>query len=219
MSRFALDLTGQKYGRYTVISRMGLNKAGNATWLCECECGVRKVVAAGALRSGVTRSCGCWIREVTSRRSLSHGQTKTRLHRIWTGMKTRCINSNATNFLDYGGRGIKVCDEWASDFVVFRDWALANGYTDQLTIDRINNNGSYNPENCRWVSSFKQQGNKRSNRRIVIDGISKTVSEWAREYDIDPQAIWARLNRGWDGTAAVLTPSDASRKRKKVAAL
>lgn len=216
MSNRVVELTGQRFGRLTVIRRNEKTRSGNIKWLCRCDCGNETTVASGCLRSGSIVSCGCHIREITSKRSLIHGQTKTRLHRIWTNMKTRCNNQNAINFQDYGGRGIRVCDEWNFDFVAFRDWAIQNGYSESLTIDRIDNDGNYCPKNCRWITSFKQQSNKRSNRSIYIDGEKKTVTEWGRVYNIPPVAIWARLDRGWDPVAAVKTPSDHRRKRKSI---
>lgn len=215
MARAALDIAGERYGRYTVIKRAGTNKAGNSTWLCKCDCGTKKIVASGTLRSKGTVSCGCWIREVTSKRSRTHCESKTRLYKTWITMKTRCYNSKANNYKDYGGRGIKVCPEWKYDYQAFSDWSKANGYSDTLTIDRIDNDGSYAPDNCRWITSFEQQSNKRSNRVLVIDGVANTVTEWGRIYGIDPQAIWARLNRGWSDEDSVKKPSKKRRKRKE----
>ncbi len=214
MARAVIDISGQKYGRYTVIKRDGSNKSGNATWLCQCDCGVYKVVAAGALRSGETKSCGCWIRDVTSERSITHGNSKTRLYKIWIGMKSRCYNPKTNNYKDYGGRGIYICDLWKDYFESFMEWSLAHGYQSNYSIDRINNDGPYAPNNCQWITKFDQQSNKRSNRLIEIDGIVNTVAEWGRVYGIDPQAIWGRINRGWDDSLAVTTPSDKRRKRK-----
>lgn len=214
MSNRIIDLSGKRFGKLIAIRINGKTNAGNYKWLCSCDCGKETTVSSVSLRSGSIVSCGCHIREVTAKRNLTHGQTKTRLHRTWSNMKTRCGNKNAINFQNYGGRGISVCDEWKSDFIAFRDWAIANGYSDQLTIDRIDNDGNYSPENCRWITSFEQQSNKRSNRNICIDGKKKTVTEWGRVYKIPPVAIWARLNRGWNPVAAVKTPSDCRRKRE-----
>lgn len=206
-----MDLTGQKYGRLTVISQNGMTRSGNAKWLCRCDCGNLTTVAAGALRSGTTVSCGCWIREKTSQRSYIHGETNTRLHHIWSSMKARCYYTKAINYPNYGGRGIRVCAEWRNGYMAFRNWALKNGYTEKSTIDRKNVNGNYCPENCQWISAFDQQSNKTNNRNITIGEITNTVTEWGRIYGIDPQAIWARLNRGWNGKDAVIVPSGKKR--------
>lgn len=212
MSNHIIDLSGQKFGRLTVISKAGKTSNGNFKWLCRCDCGAIKEFASGALRSGTTISCGCWIREMTSKRSYTHGETKLRLHHIWAGMKARCNYEKAINYKDYGGRGIKVCEEWTNSYIAFRDWALSNGYNDSLSIDRIKSDGNYEPSNCRWATKIVQANNKRTNRTIIIDGVKNTVTEWGRIYKIDPQAIWARLNRGWDEMTAVITPSDQSHK-------
>lgn len=206
-----MDLTGQKYGRLTVLSQAGMTRAGNAKWLCRCDCGNITTVAAGALRSGTIVSCGCWIREKTSQRSYIHGETNIRLHHIWSSMKARCYYIKSISYPNYGGRGIRVCAEWKNDYVAFRNWALKNSYTENSTIDRKDVDGNYCPENCQWISAFDQQSNKTNNRKIEIDGVTNTVTEWGRIYGIDPQAIWGRLNRGWDEKKAVITPSGKRR--------
>lgn len=211
MSNHVIDLTGQKFGRLVVISQNGKTRSGNVKWLCKCDCGNFKTVASGALRSGETVSCGCWIREKTSQRSYIHGETNTRLHHIWSSMKARCYYTKAINYPNYGGRGIKVCDEWIHSYIAFRDWAVKHGYTENSTIDREDVNGNYCSENCQWISAFDQQSNKTNNRKITVGGVTNTVTEWGRKYNIDPQAIWGRLNRGWGEEEAVTTPSGERR--------
>lgn len=163
------DLTGQRFGRLTVIRRDGSSRQGLAAWLCRCDCGRECVVEGAMLRKGNTKSCGCLHSEAARERWTTHGQSDSRLNSIWQAMKQRCYNSSNKNYNRYGGRGITVCDEWLNDFKAFYIWAMANGYDEnapygQCTIDRIDNDKGYNPENCRWVD-MKTQNNNKSNTK------------------------------------------------------
>ena len=157
----AVDLIGQRFGRLTVLERAE-NKGIHVCWKCRCDCGNEKIVRGCQLKNSNTQSCGCLQIERTIKAHATHRQTRTRLHRIWTAMKTRCFNPNTKAYKDYGGRGITVCAEWKNNFEAFRDWAMANGYSDNLTIDRINNDGNYCPQNCRWATRAEQNKNKKS---------------------------------------------------------
>lgn len=155
-----------KFGRWTVVSRAGSTPGGQATWNCVCECGTERVVSGAYLRNGTTKSCNCVGAERVRGFNLTHGHGHERLNGVWHGMKERCFNPSATNYPDYGGRGITVCDEWAKDYQAFRDWSLANGYNEkakrgECTLDRVNVNGNYEPGNCRWVSMKVQAHNRR----------------------------------------------------------
>lgn len=167
-----IDLTGKKFGRLTVLS---LNKkGGHPMWNCVCDCGKHKVVYGGHLRYGRIISCGCASIERISNLNKTHGQSKTRLYNIWAGIKSRCYDKNCSSFINYGSRGIKMCEEWKNNFTSFRDWSLSHGYLENLSIDRIDNNGDYEPNNCRWVDNFTQSNNTR--KTIIIEYGDKKYS-------------------------------------------
>lgn len=201
------DLTGKRFGRLTVLERME-DGDRRAKWLCKCDCGRIKIVASTNLIQGNTVSCGCLNRE----NQTTHGKSKTRLYRIYNNMKNRCYNSNVKAFPDYGGRGIKVCDEWLADFMNFYNWAMTNGYDDTKSIDRIDNDGSYEPSNCRWVGLKAQQNNKRSNIMLEYKGKTKTVAEWADEVGIPRGIVYDRIKKGWTTEEALTTPKGEKRR-------
>ena len=176
-----IDMAGQKYGRLTVVA---LDRVENrrAYWKCMCDCGLTVVAAAGNLRSGNTKSCGCLHREAViavGKRNTTHGEShsnRTRLYTIWCGMKQRCNNPKHQAYYLYGGKGVGVCDEW-KDYSVFKEWALKNGYANNLCVDRIDPSKGYCPENCRWITASENtaRANKNHTTRKVIrgEGLSK----------------------------------------------
>lgn len=208
MSKRLEDLTGQRFVRWTVIAPAEKHKTGAAQYLCRCDCGTEKVLRRSSLTSGNTQSCGCLARERSRQRGITHGGTGSRLYRIWAGIIQRCCNENqGYEWKNYGGRGITVCEEWRNSFESFKEWAEANGYTNNLTIDRKDNDGPYAPWNCRWATVYEQSNNKRTSKRITYKGESKTVREFADEYGLAYHCLYARLKGGWDIEKALLTPS------------
>lgn len=166
------DLTGLRFGRLVVIRRAGTTRYGESTWVCLCDCGSERIIAGSSLRRGYSKSCGCLRDEIVSKVQSSHRKTKTRLYNVWTHMIQRCCNPKHIAYSRYGGRGITVCDEWRNSFEEFYKWAMFTGYDEnaafhQCTIDRIDNDKGYSPENCRWADAATQNRNKSNNRKVV----------------------------------------------------
>jgi len=180
------DLTGQRFGKWVVIKFDGIaNK--HSRWICKCDCGTIKSVEVSTLKSG--KSAGC---AKCRKPYIKHGMSNEKIYGVWHGMIQRCENKNAKAYPNYGGRGIKVCEEW-HEFTTFYDWAINSGYGNEVEIDRINVNGNYEPENCRWITHKAQQSNKRNNTIITYNGFAKTLSEWANTLGIKSNTLCERI--------------------------
>jgi hypothetical protein len=205
----------QRYGRLVATGHSeGRNDGRSDTRdLCVCDCGALKWVRRPLLQRGKSRSCGCLRREVTTNKNRTHGGSGTRLHRTWNHMRERCSSTSYPEFHLYGGRGIRVCSEWSTSFEAFRTWAFANGYTDELTVDRIDSNGNYEPSNCRWVTPRLQARNTSRNRLLTALGEAKTMADWAEDSrcKVSYYALRSRLRYGWSVERA-LTESRQSRQ-------
>lgn len=204
------DLTGQRFGRLVVKERAGM-QGKNATWICQCDCGNACTVQSFNLRNGHTTSCGCYRKEFTSKNIKTHGMSRTRLYKEWLRIKERCSLETKDGYERYGGRGITVCQEWLDSFEAFRDWALANGYRDDLTIERKDVDGDYCPENCCWATSEEQANNKSNNRLITYDGRTQTLAQWAREIGMRRDTLRHRLESGWSLDRALTEPTNEKR--------
>ena len=209
-----IDLTGQKFGKLTVISlEKSDKKRKGAVWLCRCECGNIKAVSSRNLRKGCTKSCGCSTKEMIGKANTKHGMNLSRLHRIWSGMKTRCTNSKNKDFELYGGKNIKVAEEWLHDFQAFHDWAIGSGYKENLSLDRIDPNGNYEPDTCRWATMKQQQNNRSNNRLITFNDETHTLSEWAEMLGIERYILNNRIvAQHWTVEKAFTTPVKKHKK-------
>ena len=190
------DLTGCIFGRLTVIKYLGKNKNNKTKWLCLCECGNEKEILACHLKSGAIQSCGCYGKEQRIKSITKHNLRYTKIYNTWLNIKNRCYNKRNVQYNDYGGRGIKVCDEWLNDFMSFYNWSMGNGYKEDLTIDRINNDGDYEPSNCRWVTVKIQNRNKRNNHLITYNNKTLCLTEWAEIIGVNEPALrkWLKIN-------------------------
>lgn len=202
------DLSGHKYGQWTVIQYAGLASDRKATWLCECKCGTRKVVRAKNLRNAQSCDCGCGRRQKTILRNTTHGRSRSPEHRTWCGMIKRCYNQNNPGYEDYGGRGITVCDRWKNSFESFLSDMGVKPFP-EASIGRIDNDGNYEPNNCRWETYGQQAKNTRRNRRVVIGSDSRCFSEWAKEAGVTPSTFTNRVEANWNEDHLLLPPIKA----------
>lgn len=199
-----IDLSGQIFGRLTVLEQTE-NKNGRVQWKCRCECGNIVPVQSGCLRDGHTKSCGCLCLELAIKRKTTHGMRNTPEYNVWTLMLRRCRNSNDDAFKNYGGRGITVCDEWQHDFMAFYKY-VGKRPSSKHTIERIRNNGNYEPGNVRWATRSEQNNNSRGNHKITIHGWTMNLGQWARFVGKSRQTISSRLQKGWYPAKAIFYP-------------
>jgi len=187
-----IDLTGQRYGYLTVLSRVENDRFKRARWLCRCDCGKEVVAGSNNLRTGQVASCGC-ARAVTTRKRLTtHGMTDGVLYNIWRGIRQRCNNPHSHAFKNYGGRGVSVCKEW-DKFENFYSWGMSHGYRKGLSIDRIDVNGNYEPKNCRWADRLQQANNTRRTKFIEYNGEKHATAEWARKLGLSRRGFASRI--------------------------
>lgn len=192
---------GQKYGRLTIIDYLG-----KSYFLCKCNCGNIKKIRKDHLINGDIKSCGCISKRYNNVKRQFHNGTGTRLYSIYRNIKRRCFSKNDKLYKYYGERGITMCKEWQDNFKLFKSWSINNGYTDDLTIDRINVNGNYEPNNCRWITMKEQCRNKRNNHNITYNGKTQCLNDWADEFNINRTTLLCRLKRGWNLKEALTTP-------------
>ncbi len=213
------DIEGMQFGRLFVRSYAG-KRNGRVMWECLCECGTFKVISSGSITMGHAKSCGCLAVDAKKKgqlalvkRNTRHMLSNSHEHRTWVRMRWRCTNPNCDSYPHYGGRGIRICERWS----VFENFLadVGNAPSKTHSIDRIDVNGNYCPENCRWATPMEQCNNRRSSRFLTHDGQTKTVTEWARYLGVDKGTIFARLRLGWSVDKALMTPIDASKSCKQ----
>lgn len=205
------DIIGKRFGGLVVLRRVEdkISPKGykKPQYVCACDCGNTKVVVKGNLLTGNTTSCGCYKKELDHKRFLKHGYAENpdKLYQKWLSMRDRCFNPKATSYKNYGARGIRVCTEW-DNYISFREWAFANGYKDGLTIDRIDVDGDYEPNNCRFATMKEQNNNRRTTNFHTYNGKTQSEMKWAEEYGISYGALKTRLKYGWSFEDALNTP-------------
>lgn len=208
------DIKGQRFGKLVVLSYVGQNKFRKAEWRCQCDCGKTTVTTGGGLRSGNTTSCGCYQREANK----THGESRvnSKEYKAWGEMLSRCRNSNGKAYHNYGGRGIKVCTRWLLFVNFLAD--MGRKPTPQHSLDRYpNNNGNYEPGNCRWATKKQQDTNRRQTRLHTFNGETLCVKDWAKKYDRSYDVLLKRIQSGWDFEKALMTPYKKYKlKRKEV---
>ena len=199
------DFTGNRYGRLLVIKFVG-TKNGKSIWLCQCDCGNTKTTVGHYLQTGRVKSCGCLgIESRKNPKKITHNESYTRLHDEWRAMKWRCRPKYHAHHRYYD-RGIRVCEEWEKSYEVFREWALNNGYSDSLTLDRKDNDKGYCPDNCRWISNKEQQNNRSTNVFVEYLGKTQTLKQWSEELKLNYGMLKVRHRKGWKGSKLFSQP-------------
>lgn len=202
---------GDVFTRWTVIEKGLPNKWGYTTWICRCSCGTVKTIAQSELLQGRTKSCGCYRKDSARKQHTVHGGNKERLYEVWHGMKKRCSPANKDKYPSYAGRGIAVCEEWSDSYECFKRWAVKNGYNEEAaynecTIDRIDVNGNYCPQNCRWVNMKAQCNNRRNTIYLTLNNETKSISVWADEVGISIDVLYHRYKSGWSNEKILTQP-------------
>lgn len=199
-----MNLIGRQFGRWTVISvAPSRDSSGGLVYTCRCSCGVSRAVRGCKLTAGCSKSCGCLRKAMASERFTSHRMSRHQVYKAWAEMVARCHNASSSNFPNYGARGISVCPEWRNSFENFYE-CMGPRPEEGYSVEREDNDGNYEPGNCRWATKREQANNRRSNRLITAGGITKSIAEWARDLGIKPQTISARLRSGWSDEESIL---------------
>lgn len=201
------DLTDQRFGMLTALSEVKERRQGKVMWLCKCDCGKLHIAPKTRLVNDKVHSCGC-LRYIRASKSLTkHGKRHSRLYSIWANMKNRCHLESSTEYKRYGARGIHVCPEWRDNFQTFYNWAMENGYQDNLTLERIENNGNYEPANCRWATTKEQNRNTRRTRYLTYGGKTQCIADWADETGLSQSLIRQRIEKlHWSIEKTLTTP-------------
>ena len=204
------DLTGQRFGRLVVREYIGSKDKG-AMWLCDCDCGKEKIMSSKNILTNKVRSCGCLKEKGFTKGDVVKGACGNRLYKVYKSMIHRCYYPNEREYKHYGGKGVRVCNEWLNDFYSFERWALENGYDinapfGKCTLDRIDVNGNYEPSNCRWVNIKTQLNNTTFNVKITANGKTMTIAEWARELGVNVNTLYSRCRRRWSDERIINTP-------------
>lgn len=207
------DLSGITYGSLTVLGRHPVKYKSGVKWDCQCACGTQKVLFGGQLRQGKTTSCGCLLPQQARERALRHGLTRTPEHRSWSSMRSRCNNPNHHAYDYYGGRGIKVCERWDSFELFLADMGPRPSLSHSL--DRIDNDKGYSPDNCRWATQIEQRLNNSSIRLVEIDGVTRRLFEWSHISGIPFDVLFKRLEAGWDPKRAITQPRRITKPRRR----
>jgi hypothetical protein len=199
------DYIGKTFMYLTIVSDAGRDKNGRYV-IAQCKCGSVRRYRLSHVKYGKILSCGCYNSERASERQKTHGLSKHPLYKVYRSMKARCYNPNVKKYERWGGRGIIICDLWLNSFEVFYEWSLKNGYSKGLQIDRINNDGNYEPSNCRWVEHKINARNTRTNVFVQYNGETKTIAEWCEIVGISQKRFYSRRHRGWSVEKTLSTP-------------
>lgn len=214
MNKLSLK-SGDRFERWLVLEEAGKDKHGNILWKCKCDCGTIRNVTASALSKGASKSCGCLQKETASILFREHGFSRSKFSATYSNMIQRCFNPNHPKYNTYGLRGITVCKEWREHPVSFYNWASSSNYEEGLSLDRIDNDGNYEPSNCHWVTIKAQQNNMRSNHYITYKGETKSISQWAVTLGLHPTTLTHRLKNGWTEEETVSIPKGKQRIKNK----
>ena len=204
-----LNFIGKKFGNFTVIDIVKRDDEYHHEWqwVCRCDCGNIKTHKPAHLKSGKIVSCGCHKARLSSERMKKHGDSTSRLYHCWLDMKARCSRKNHPKYSSYGGRGVEVCSEWQNDYAIFHEWAVNNGYSNDLTLDRIDVNGHYCPDNCRWADAVTQANNRRNSKgQFWSTEKQKEIKEKCLELGLKYCTVYWRLRQGWDEERAFVPP-------------